>query len=246
MDGLLEKHFMMSIAAPRQSGKSYFTKKILNAGLINRYDKVWIFCPSLDFNDDYDEFRQNPKFNYQSDVQPKYINRLINDCQSSKRAEMDRKRHNSKANKKLCPIRCPDILIILDDCIDSNIFNFKGCVDIIAERGRHFNVSCIICSQRISSISRSIRINSDYFIIFVPYAAQELEQYIEQFIFKRYRKEVMHILMDIFEEEYEFVLIDNTQHTLHGKMFHGNADSFIANELTLVSLPDADNQNVFK
>jgi hypothetical protein len=185
----------------------------------------------LNLNDDYDEFRNHEKFEFVACPSKQQVRDLIEQCEEAKEKELDNKRYRSKYR-----VVCPNVLLILDDCIDSGVFSFRGEVDTIAERGRHFNLSCIICSQRISSISRSIRINSDFFVIFVPYAARELEQFIEQFVFKQHRKEIMPMLMSIFDEEYEFIMLDNTLRSIDGKIFHSNAKKFTKNKMTQLQL----------
>ena len=153
MNTLIDNHFCLSIAAPRQSGKSYFVKQLLkNKRFINKFDVIHILCPSLDFNYDYDEFRDvvKPRFEYEANPTQGMVKDLIKSCEESKRQEVDRKRSKSKN-----PITCPSTLLILDDCIDSGLFSFRGEVDSIAERGPHFKLSCIVMSQRISSISHA-------------------------------------------------------------------------------------------
>ena len=56
MDDLVD-NFVMILAAPRRSGKSYFIKTLLNQQkFLDRFDHVVIMCPSLKFNDDYGDF----------------------------------------------------------------------------------------------------------------------------------------------------------------------------------------------
>lgn len=56
MQRLLEEPFIVFISGPRKSGKSYFLRKALNS-IVDEFDKIYILCASLEFNSDYDEFR---------------------------------------------------------------------------------------------------------------------------------------------------------------------------------------------
>jgi hypothetical protein len=221
----------MTIAAPRKSGKSFFISKLLSSPLESTYDKIIILCPSIDFNQDYDRFRKNDKFKLLSEPNRDVIDGTFERLSELKNEEIEKKRLGIKLTE-----RAPRVLIIFDDCIDSGLFNFRGGVDKIAERGRHVNLSCIISSQRISAVSRSIRINSDMFIIFVPYAAREMEQFIEQFVFKDFRKTMVTKLLEVFSKPYQFILLDNQEKNILSKLKTSNADDFMKNKIKIIEL----------
>jgi hypothetical protein len=199
-------------------------------GLLDPYEHVIIMCPTLDYNNDYLEFEKNKKITFLPEVQGIEINELF-DKQSKC---MKKVRHRERYEKDLPKLKCPRTLLLLDDCIDSGVLNFRGTVDKIAERGRHINLSLIISSQRISAVSRSIRLNSDYFIIFSPYSISEMEQYLEQFVSRDQRKEVRQRLLDVFEVPYKFVMLDNTVKNPALKLKTSTAERFIADQIELL------------
>lgn len=229
MDLLLEAPFCMTMCAPRKTGKSFFIKTMLNNGLREAFDLIIIACPSLSFNDDYDEFRDKPKMKFMANPSIEAIDDVFIQLEKAQKKCMEHKRAHSKTQ-----FNCPKVLIILDDCIDSNLFNFRGVTDKIAERGRHINLSCIIASQRISAVSRSIRINSDFFVIFSPYSARELEQFIEQFVFKDHRKQLISKLLGIFSKPYTFIMLNNLNTNINEKMLTSNADDFVKNKYEII------------
>jgi hypothetical protein len=151
---------------------------------------------------------------------------------------MKQVRHRERYEKDLPPLYCPRTLLILDDCIDSGVMNFRGTVDRFAERGRHINISTIISSQRISAVSRSIRLNSDYFIIFSPYSISEMEQYLEQFVPRDRRKETRIHLLEVFETPYQFILLDNAEKNPSKKLKVSNADWFVKGQFELLKVVD--------
>lgn len=211
----LVDHFVMTIAAPRRSGKSYLIKHMLKI-IIDDFDFVKILCPSLDFNDDYDEFKERKHVELLSHPDRFFIENLIQQHETC-----------SAQVKGRDDIECPRTLVIFDDCVDSNILSFKGIVDRIAERGRHINISAIISSQRLTAISRSVRLNSDYFIIFAPAAVAELEKFLEEFIFRCQRRELMDLLHNIFEVQYTFLICDATEKRWDAKLKHSNTEDYI-------------------
>lgn len=239
----LKEHFMMTLAAPRGSGKSFFVKQLLKSELIDRFDHIVIMCPSLDFNDDYDDFRGLDKFRFISNVTSEIIEDLWN-RQAKCKAMIRRKRRDKKKKNANDPqfsefesedpdiIECPHVLLILDDIIDSGVVKFRGIVDKVAERGRHVSISLILNSQRISAISRSIRLNADYFIIFKPFAVAEVEQFLDQFVRKKERKAAREIFASIFKRKHQFVMLDNTDKTLK----ESNAKDFINGTINTITL----------
>jgi hypothetical protein len=146
-----------------------------------------------------------------------------------------RKRERDPSQAKMPKLSCPRMLLILDDVIDSGVMNFRGSVDKIAERGRHINMSLVLCSQRISAISRSIRLNSDYFIIFSPHSIGETEQYLEKFISRQDRKKVREMMVNIFSQPYAFIVLDNGK-KMTEKLRYSTAQEFSMGESHLIEL----------
>jgi hypothetical protein len=201
-------HFVMTISAPRGSGKSFLVKELLSKGkLAQKFKYIVVMNPSIELNDDYKEYLNNPKFTLLSD----FNGETIDDLFQVQVKCMKKVRQRERTETHLPRLKCPRTLLILDDAIDSGVMNFRGAVDKIAERGRHINMSMILCSQRISAISRSIRLNSDYFIIFSPHSIGETEQYLEQFVSRQDRKKVRDMMKTIFDQDYAFIVLDNKQ-----------------------------------
>ena len=243
MDDLVD-NFVMILAAPRRSGKSYFIKTLLTQpSFIERFEHIVIMCPSLKFNDDYGDFmeRDDELFTFIGDPTRAILEDLFNkQCSVKERVrgqERMMKRRNKAGSYHLVIeelMECPKTLLILDDMIDSGLMNFKGLCDRFAERGRHIDFSVIATSQRMSAVSRSVRLNSDLFIIFCPYSISEIEQFLEQFVSRGQKKQIRKALDDIFNEKYQFVLLDNSRPT-GKKLQTSNADDFCASHVSILS-----------
>ena len=232
--GLVD-NFVMSICAPRKSGKSYLIGEMLSNGLIDAFDNVVIMSPTIKFGDDYERFESNEKVTLISCFDADDINTLFEDherCMTEVREIA--KEIKSKKRKREEAITCPRTLLILDDCIDSGVMSFHGVVDKIAERGRHVEISLIASSQRQSAISRSVRLNSDYFLIFSPYSVGEMEKFLEEFVSKSFRSDLRDKALKIFEQEYQFIVLDNSEKDISKKMKFSNAHDFINNKLNSV------------
>ena len=233
----LTDHFVMSIAAPRKSGKSFFITSMMRAGLFDHFDYIIIMCPTLNFNDDYQEFVDRKNVTPIADVSRREID-LLFEKQSKVMRKIKEQERNPSMNQSQVKLYCPNTLLILDDCVDSGVFSFKGSVDRIAERGRHINMSAIISSQRQSAISRSVRLNSDYFITFSPYSVSELEQFLEQFVSKSYRLAIRQKISEIYKIPYQFIVLDNSEKDVTRKLKTSNSELFIKGVMNVIQVSE--------
>lgn len=212
----LASNFVMTMIAPRRSGKSYLIKEMLNGGLMEQFDHIYIFCPSISFNDDYDDFKHEENVHLITEPKESLIMEII---------------LKHEVLKNACKYKtdeyCPSTLLVLDDLIDSGIFNFKGVVDRIAERGRHIEMSLIVSSQRLTAVSRSVRINSDYFIIFAPASISEVEKFVEQFLPRAGRSKTITMLNDLYSEQFQFLIMDATESSWDQKLKYSKAQDFV-------------------
>lgn len=239
----------MSISAPRRSGKSYLTGKLIRKEY-DYHEFIYIVSPSLRFNSDYDEFKepQFSKVKFISDPTKTSIEQMVVESSSVREAV---RIHNGRRSPDDEVWYTPRILLVLDDCIDSEVLRFRGVCDRIAERGRHVSMSVIIISQRLSAISRSIRINSDYFIIFAPFSIGELEKFMEEFLPRRTRTETVPLLMKVFATPYHFVLLDNVEKVWYRKLKTSTAEDivegryeFLIDQTQFTDLDDIDEKSI--
>lgn len=233
----IEDNFCITLSAPRKSGKSYLVGKMLKSGLADRFDHIFILSPTLEFNDDYLEFENNQKFRLISNVDSKTVDEIFEaQAKCMRKVKANNRKRKRQEYETNITLKCPQSLVILDDCLDSGVLDFRGAVDKLAERGRHIKLSGIIIGQRMSGVSRSVRINSDLFIIFNPYSISELEQYLEQFVSRSQRKDLRRRIIDIFHEPYTFLILDNNEKDHSKKMKISNADDFIRGKVEYLNL----------
>lgn len=190
--------FVMCINGPRGSGKSLLIRNLLlrDDMLKKTFKKpnyIIIISPSL-ANGDYDEVEGKHVYkieNYSHDL----IDKLI---ETQKNIIKDYGRR-----------KCPELLLILDDVLDSGALNFHSSVEKVFSRGRHVNINCILVSQHLNRISKTMRLNSDYFVLFRPNNMTELENFFDQYIPKRFIYGMNEYLKDMWRENrYQFILVD--------------------------------------
>lgn len=141
----------------------------------------------------------------------------------------------TKKQKAKSP-KAQNILIILDDVVDTGILNYHTVIDTLAMRGRHANISVWSNSQRISPISVNVRDNSDMLILFQPFSIQEFESAIDKFIPKAYRKKIRLKLEEIFEQEFNFLVINNMKRELFTKIGYSTTHEFVQNKIEYLDL----------
>lgn len=233
-----KENCVITVTGPRGSGKSFLTSHLLeNKEFTHDFDVIVIMSPSLDVNDDYhtkilERLKERGILYYVVDVTMDKIEDLFDDMYKAKKLALSLKRRRIKDPQRT---HCPKMLIVLDDIIDSGVVNFGGSVDKIAERGRHVNMTAIICSQRISAVSRSIRINSDYFFIFPPHNQSEVERFLEEFVSRAHKKAVWAESDNIFNQPHHFIMIDNA--AKYGeKLKHGTTQDLLNNSLQQIKI----------
>lgn len=217
----------MTLSAPRNSGKSFLLSTMMRAGCFDHFDYIFILCPSLDFNDDYWEFHTDKRVTFISEPCREVVEEIFQQQVKVKRMLVARRRHQDPTQHST-PLFMPKTLVIMDDCIDSGILNFRGSVDKIAERGRHLDISSCFCVQRSSALSRSIRLNTNYFIIFAPYAVAEMEKFLAEFVSKDKQARARSLFATVFEKPFQFIVLDNNEKGVYQRIKESNAYDFIS------------------
>lgn len=248
-----KKHCVIFTAGSRGSGKSYLTGHILETPeFYDQFDYIVIMCPSLPVNDDYwtPKLKNSSKVFYIHKVDEATIDDIFNQMWTTKATivQEERTREMRQADPEKYARdrihmdashedeRPPELLLILDDIIDSGVVQFGGVVDKIAERGRHVNITCMVNSQRIAAVSRSVRINSDYVILFRPHSISELERFLEDYISKSARKELRLRVDEIYAQPHDFIMLDNGTPTHKRKLKKGNLEMLMSNRLEPIQI----------
>lgn len=213
------KHFVMTIASPRGAGKTTFVNHLLQNQLYRKFNYVVICSPSQQLNSDYDQITDDI---IKRPIKPnkEYLIKLHDESKFEEVVDELRK-SNVHIIETQGRNKCPDVLLILDDCLDSNVTRFRGKLDRIGHSGRHYKTSVIISQQRLSSISRSIRINSTFIIMFLPFSVTEIEQFLIQFASKKKRDYILDMMETVFEIPYSFIMLDNTKRNIKDRLYIG-------------------------
>lgn len=152
---LLKPPFRFLIVARSQQGKTTLLIKLLNNYWINMFNKVYIFCPT---------YKNDAKWGL---IDP-YIKKGIVSVYTN--FSIKRVKAIHKASSKIVETN-PDyhVLIIFDDCTGKNDYKVdgdKGYLNILSCSGNHSNISQIHCIQKLTQVTRTMRLQTEGLITF--------------------------------------------------------------------------------
>lgn len=187
--------FSWILIGPSGTGKSNMLLNVLE--FYKKHFKehhIILFSPSLGLDPKTSEIKAGWKY---ADFNPAIIESVI---------------EQQKKIMKEKPKKVPEILIIMDDCIaEPGAFNHKGVLEKLFYRCRHFHCSLLITSQKYSSLSRGIRLNSKTVSFFKPYNESEKEHILKEHSDKYSKDNMAKMLEYIWSHPYHFAHFDYTK-----------------------------------
>lgn len=196
IDGVLPKiHFSMLIVGSSKSGKSVLCYNLISKYYNNFFDMVILISPTGG-NDDIQKALELPASRVITDMKvAEEVLQKIVDIQLESIAK-----NGEEATK--------NILVYFDDVIGNNKFmNSPIMIDTFI-KNRHYNLSCILCSQYYKAIPRRIRMQSACDMFF-NCSETELVTIAEDFEPPGItRKRFIQVLQEILKEKFQFITIN--------------------------------------
>lgn len=163
--------FFALLASPRRSGKSTLLKHLVRSFKPGRFSAVYVFSPTAHL--------QPKLFSWGATriIQP---NKDTFSAQIQSIIEFQRERIQTERE-------VGEVLIVCDDLFSSSQRGFgvgavSSALEILASRGRHTRIATILLTQRIQSVSPSIRSNADILVSFYPRTESHRETLIRDFL----------------------------------------------------------------
>jgi len=192
------------------SGKTYLVKQVLRKELIPRFivkDKqgdsqcnIFIMSPSLSLSGDFKEFEDVLPDHHTEHRKQRlfdcYDEGVIQELFGAQKALI--KKHGKES--------APEVMIILDDCIDY-LHNSKV-INALFTRGRHYKISVCLITQKFKSLNRTIRVNAALQTFFRCSNSSEIEQFCEEAVGRRYKDEFYQASEELFKKPYTFIHVD--------------------------------------
>jgi hypothetical protein len=206
----IEPPFCLAYAAPTEAGKSTNIYNLLKVKWKDCFDNIMICCPSLKF--DKNDYTGVVELFEGTDTKLVIV---VDDFVVQVRAaiaEQEVMKQKNKDDPENNPLT--STLIIFDDCIGTNIIKSNrtdNCVDSIATKGRHIELSCIITTQVLSELSYAVRRNAKGLFVFSPMNYTDFERVLDEYVPKEFQKELQVRAKEIFKEDFAFILIDGSR-----------------------------------
>lgn len=175
------------ITGKSNTGKTVYAKTLLYS-LADNIDKLYIFSPTYE-DSPFIDIDGNKKVYLEYDAEK--LNNII------KQQKHTLNNHGELAH----------VLILFDDCI-LDIHKNDKLFQSIFTRGRHYNISPIVITQRLRIIPPICRYNVDYVCCTKIYNSLEKEIIFNEF--GNIPKKDFYKLLDAYTENYCLLIIDNT------------------------------------
>ena len=215
----LKLPFTLLMSGHTGSGKTFLFKKLFNE-MRDKFDFVIFFSPTVKISGDFSMYKEQPdpkkgqviqKFSESEDfitITAEIIDsqKILLESDGIKRSEI------------------PSIMLVYDDCANLKITSFRNILDKFSMSSRHYNTSIVLLTQRLSAIGRSIRLNAKYVILFSCSNFSELQQFSEQYLLRKHKKEFEGMLQEIFSVPYNFILIENFNPNVGERMYLNGKD----------------------
>ena len=193
--------FMMTIVAPRKSGKTYTVVDLLRDKdkFCGYFDYIFLFSKS---------YFQDSKWVKNLRIRPNCIFSEWNPAKAQQILESAIK-VSSKYGKK----ETPKILMLFDDMASEGVMSphTQGVMEKIATTGRHFNISAIFITQAYMRLSHTVRTNTTNMCVFRIRNAQELAKISEENRESLSKDEFFYLYNDVTSKPYSFLHINNQQ-----------------------------------
>ena len=209
--------FRMAVVGCSNSGKTTMICNLFSRNFYGKFfkrDHIFVFSPTANLDDKLKECI--PSNNFHDEFDPDIIEEIYLEQDSIKK-------HYGK--KKL-----DHILIILDDMVGDASLKANSIISKFMHKTRHYNVSYIFSVQKYNALSRIVRNNSDVMMIFRCSNFGEIDTIADENANKSNKNDFKNMLLDIFLESYQFLLIDYQTKDLT-KRFRKGFNEFLVNPM---------------
>ena len=188
----------------RHSGKSRLLKYLVKYER-KKFKKIFVVCPTEKINRFYSDIVSNE--NIFNDYNEEWTEQLIEKMGNVNANKPDKERKN--------------ILLILDDCIAFMNMHQSPTIKKLFSMGRHLNISVIITTQHLYSISPLMRSNADWLFV-GQMNKQSTDLLSQEFLSGDITKEEFIKMINRGTKDYSFVIIncnsvkDNDLNSLYG------------------------------
>lgn len=177
------------------SGKTHLIRQLLKTTFRARFKEIFIFCPTMEYSQDYDFLKDRPE--YKNRLYDKFDEELIGEIIGEQKYLI----------KRYGKARTPQVLILLDDCLES-IQGNSNIVNTLYFKGRHWNISCFCLVQRMRGLGTILRLNARFIIFFRSANQAEQDHVLDEYCGRAQKRLVAEQMTEWFKEPYSYIVMD--------------------------------------
>lgn len=185
----------VTLVAPRRSGKTNLICWMLLNGLLDSYERVVLYSPSIYFDQTYKSIMSADNLYFSDEISDEELQQVMKE---QSQLAMENKKNT--------------LLIIIDDFSSqlrgkAKFGGFQKTLDTLYSRCRHILTTVICTSQYYSHLSPCVRMNTSHLICF-RLSRKEWKRVAEEFRLHLSEKEFISMAEAATKEKYSFFLVD--------------------------------------
>lgn len=209
--------FRWSMVGCSNSGKTTMLCNLFRKEFYGKFfkkDHIFVFSPTVNLDDKLKECI--PSNNFFEEFDSSILEEIYTEQDSIKKVYGKNKLDH--------------ILIILDDMLGQDCLKSNSLITKYIHKTRHYKVSYIYSVQKYTGLPRTMRLNSDVMTIFRCSNFGEIDLISDETANKSSKNEFKNILLDIFTEPYQFLMVNYQEKDLT-KRFRKGFSEFIDNPM---------------
>ena len=198
------------LLGPSKSGK---TVVALISMILEQYrgcfERIYVFSPSINVDDGWKPVKQyiEETMKVNTDREQVYFE---NWDEAALRRIIDQQRKITQVSKQMKMKQLYQILILIDDFADSpNLHKRTGdsALDTLFVRGRHFQISTWVSTQKLRLISNAVRVNAQFFMVWRLRNQLEKDSLLEELTALVPKQQLHAMYEEAVREPYSFLYI---------------------------------------
>ena len=222
------------LLGPSKSGKTVALISMILDQYRGCFERIYIFSPSINVDDGWRPVKRyiEEEMRVNTDREQVYFE---NWDEAGLRHIIDQQRKVTQVSKEMRMKRLYQILILIDDFADSPHLHKRtgdAALDTLFVRGRHFQISTWVSTQKLRLVSNAVRVNAQFFCVWRLRNQLDLDSLLEELTALLPKRELEAIYEEAVREPYSFLYIyllnarDQMFHVRFERLFQvGNAAS---------------------
>ena len=208
------------LLGPSKSGKTVALISMILEQYRGCFERIYIFSPSINVDDGWRPVKQYIEETMKAPTDREQV--YFEDWdEAALRQIIRQQRKITETSKQLKMKQLYQILILVDDFADSPHLHKKtgdAALDTLFVRGRHFQISTWVSTQKLRLVSNAVRVNAQFFMVWRLQNQLEKDSLLEELTALLPKRDLEAIYEEAVREPYSFLYIYLLNH--RDAMFH--------------------------